>query len=77
MDIPTTVESIAAPGQPRPLRFADMSYHNMSNDQPPLHEHRDNAINNYAGVALNLPAQVQAAPPVPVCADFTFPHMYI
>ena len=48
-----------------------MGYYNMTNDQPPLHEHRDPAIDNYAAVALDLPAQAQANPPAPVCADFT------
>jgi hypothetical protein len=77
VDIPSPVESIAAQGQPRPLQFADMGYYNMTNDQPPQHEHRDPAINNYAAVTLDLPGQAQATPPAPVCADFTFPHTYI
>jgi hypothetical protein len=46
----------------------------MPNDRPPLHEHRGHAINNYAGVALDVPVQAQAAPPVPVCTDLT--HSY-
>ena len=41
----------------------------MTDDHPPVHEHRDHAINNYAGAALDVPAQAQAAPPLaaPVC----------
>ena len=53
-----------------------MGYHDIAND-PPLHEHRDYAINNYAGVALGVPTQAQAAPPDPVCADLPFPHTHI
>lgn len=46
--------------------------HDMANDQPPLHDHRDHAIDNYAGAALDVPAQAQAAPPDPVCTDLPF-----
>jgi hypothetical protein len=52
-----------------------MGYYDMANDHPPLHEHHDRAINYYAEVALDVPAQ--AVPPAPVCTDFTFPHTHI
>jgi hypothetical protein len=67
------IENPAAQGQPQDLRYADMGYYNMVNDHhPPLHERH--AINNYAGVALNVPAQAQAqaAPPAPVCPTSLF-----
>ncbi|KAF8466562.1 hypothetical protein DFH94DRAFT_780577 [Russula ochroleuca] len=62
------IENPAAQGQPQDLRYADMGYYNMVNDHhPPLHE-RHAINNNYAGVALNVPAQAQAqaAPPAPI-----------
>jgi hypothetical protein len=46
----------------------------MGNDRPPLHERHDHALNNYARVALDVPAQ---AAPAPVCTDLTFPHTHI
>lgn len=54
-----------------------MGYYNIANDQPPLHEHRDPAINNYAGVALDVPCEEQAAPPDLVRTDLTFPYTHI
>jgi hypothetical protein len=69
--------TVAAQGQPQDLQYVDMGYCNMVDDHPPLHEHRDHAINNYAGVALDVSAQAQAAPPAPVCTDLTFPHTRI
>ena len=53
-----------------------MGYYNMANDQPPVHERRDPAINNYAGVALDVPGEAQAAPPYPVRTDLIFPYMH-
>jgi hypothetical protein len=77
-NMPPPVENTAAQGQPQDLWYPDMGYYNMGNDHPPLHEHRGHAINNYdAGVALDIPAQAQAAPLPPVCIDLTFPHTHI
>jgi hypothetical protein len=71
------VENTPAQGQPQHLRFADVGYYDMANDHPTLHEHRDHAINGYAGVALDVPVQAQAAPPAPVSTNFTFPRTHI
>jgi hypothetical protein len=54
-----------------------MGYYDMVNDHHLLHEHRDHAIDNYAGVALEVPAQAQAALPVPVCLGLFVPHTRI
>lgn len=74
-DVPPPVENIVAHDHPQDLRLRYIDY-DMANDHPgpPLHEHRDQAINNYAGVALDVPAQAQAAPPAPVSTDLTFPR---
>ena len=63
-------------GHLQDLRNVDMGHYDMFNYHPPLHhEHRGHAINNnYAGVALDVPVQAQAAPPVPVCTDLTHFH---
>ena len=73
-------ENTAAQGQqPQDLQYIDTGYYNMANDRPPLHEYRDHTINNYTGVALDrgVPAQAQAAPPVPVSTDLTISHTHI
>ena len=57
---------------PPPIEYT-AGYNDIAN----LHEHRDYAINNYAGVSLDVLTQAQAAPPDPVCADFPFPHAHI
>jgi hypothetical protein len=75
--MPPPIENTAAQGQPHDLRYPDMGYCNMGNDHPLLHEHRGHVINNYAGVALDIPAQAQAAPLAPVCTDLTFLHTQI
>ena len=50
-----------------------MGYYDVDNGHPPLHDHRGHAINNHAGVALDVPAQAQAAaPPAPVCTGPAF-----
>ena len=53
----------------------------MADDYPGLvHEHRDQVIDNYVGVALDFPAQAQAqaqAAPAPVCTDLIFPRTCI
>ena len=49
----------------------------MPDNPPPPHEHRNRGINNYVGVALDVPTQAQAAPPVAVCTYITFPHTNI
>ena len=54
-----------------------MGYYDMANDHPLLHEYHDHAIDNYSGFALGVPAQAQAAPPVPVCLNFFVPHTRI
>jgi hypothetical protein len=70
------VENVAAQGQPPDLRYVDMGYYDMPNDRPPTHEHRDYGINNYAGVALDIPPQAQA-PPAAVCSDLFLLHTHI
>jgi hypothetical protein len=70
--MPPPVENHAAQGQPQDLRYVDMGYYDMGNDHP-----RDHAIDNYAGVALDVLEQAQAAPSAPVCTDLTFPHTHI
>ena len=74
--MPPPVGNTVAQGQPQDLRYVDVSHYGMANDHPPLHGHRDHAI-NYHEVALDFPAQAQAAPPVTVCTDLNFPHTYI
>ena len=54
-----------------------MANYDIANEHPPLFEHHDLAIDNYAGVALDVPAQAQAAPPDPVCTDLTFSHTHV
>jgi hypothetical protein len=54
-----------------------MGYYDVANDHRPLHEHRNHAINNRAGVALDVPAQGEAVPPAPVCTDLVFPDTCI
>jgi hypothetical protein len=49
-----------------------MGYYDVVNGHPPLHDHRGHVINNHPGVALDVPAQLQVAPPVPVCTEPTF-----
>ena len=75
--MPPPIENVAVQGQLQDLRYVDIGYNDMANDYPPLHEHRDHVINNYAGVALDVPAQAHAAPPAPVSTDLTFPHTLI
>ena len=69
--VPLPVETTAAHGRPQDLRYVD---YDMANDHPQLHEHRDHVINNHVGVALDVPARAQAAPPPPVCTDVTLPR---
>ena len=79
-DMPSPVENTAAQGQQQDLQYIDTGYYNMVNDCPPLHGHRNHAkdaINNYAGVAPDVPAQAQAGPPVPVSTDFTISYTHI
>ena len=67
--MPAPVENVGVQGQLQDLQYVDMGYNDMANDRPPLHKHRDHAINNYVGVA-----HAQAAPPAPVCTDIDFPY---
>ena len=78
VDMPAPVENTAAQGQPQDLQYIDMGY-NMANDRPPPLEHRDHTINDYAGVALDVPAQAQvaAAPTVPVSTNLHFAYTYL
>ena len=79
--MPLLVENHDAQRQPQNLQYLDMDYYDMANVHPPLpplHGHRDQAINNYAAVVLDVPAQAQAAPPAPVCTDLiasTYMHL--
>jgi len=75
--MPPPVENVVVQGQLPNPRYVDMGHNDMANDHPPLHEHRGHAINNYAGVALDVPAQAQAIPPAPVCTDLNFPYTLI
>ena len=79
VDMPAPVEYAAAQGQPQDPQYIDMGYYNVANDRPPPLEHRDHTINDYAGVALDVPAQAQAAtaPPVPVSTDLAILHTHI
>jgi hypothetical protein len=71
--MPPPIENNAAQGQSQDLQFVDVGHYDMGYDHPPpqLGEHHDNAINNYAEVAIDVPAQAHAAQPAPVCTD---PH---
>jgi hypothetical protein len=71
--MPPPVENNAGQGQLQDLQYVDLGHYDMANDHRhgPLHEHRNRAINNYAGVALDA-AQGHAAPLVPVCTDAIF-----
>ena len=75
-DIPPPVENIADQGEPQDMGYDDMGYYDVDNGHPPLHDghdHRDHAINNHGGAALDVPAQAQAAaPPTPVCTEPAF-----
>ena len=64
VNMPSPVENVAQ-GQLQDLRRVDMGYYDVPNDHPPPHDY---AINNYAGVPLDVPP----APPAVVCTDFTF-----
>ena len=63
--------------QPQDVQYLDMGYYHVVNGHPPLHENPDHAINNYAGAALDVPAQGQAAPSDPVCTNLTCTHTHI
>jgi hypothetical protein len=75
--MPPPVENIAVQGQPQDLRYVNMGLYDMANDHPAPHEYRDHAVNNYAGVALDVPAHAHAAPPAPVCIDLTSSRTHI
>jgi hypothetical protein len=69
-DMLPPVENSATQGQPQDLWYGGMGhYGDIANNhlQVPLHEHHDHAVNDYAGLALDVPAQAQAAPLAPVC----------
>jgi hypothetical protein len=68
------VEDNAAQGQPQDLQYGGMGHRDMANDHPPLHEHQNYAIDNYAGLVLDVPAQAQAAPLAPVCPGPIIPY---
>ena len=74
---PPPIESTAAQGHPRDLRYVNMGYYDMANDHPPPHEGR-NPATNFSGIALDTPTQAQAqfALPAPVCADLIFLHKH-
>jgi hypothetical protein len=67
------VENNTEQDQLQDLQYVDMGHYDMANDRGhgPLHEHRNHAINNYAGVALDA-AQGHAAPLAPVCTNVIF-----
>jgi hypothetical protein len=74
--MPPPVENYAAQRQPQNLQYLDMDYYDMANVHPPvlpLHEHRDQAIDDYAAVVLDVPA-----PPAPVCTGLiSCAYMYL
>jgi hypothetical protein len=76
-DMLPPVENTAAQGQPQDLRYGGMGHYDMANNHPSLHEHHDHAIDDYAGLVLDVPAQAQAAPPAPVCPGLIVPHTRI
>ena len=71
-DMSPPVENTVAQARPQDLGY--MGSYDMANHHPPLHGHHDRAVNNYAGVALDVPAQAQVAPLAPVCTCLTLPH---
>ena len=73
-DMSPPIENAAAQTRPQDLGYTDMGSYDMANYYPPLHEHRNHAIDNYAGAALDVPAHAQAASPAPVCTGLTLPH---
>lgn len=74
--MPPPVEYTVAQGQPPDLQYIDMGHYGMANNHPPLHGHRDHAINHH-GVVLGVLAQAQAAPPATVCTDLLLRiHIY-
>jgi hypothetical protein len=63
--MPPPIQNTTAQGQD--LGYNDVGYHyDIANYLPPLHEDYP-AIDNYAGDALDFPAQAQAGPPDAVC----------
>jgi hypothetical protein len=76
--MPPLIDNTASQGQPQVMQYDDMGCYNIANGHPPVHEYHDQAIDNYAPVALNIPVQAQAAPPTPVCTDPLFSaYMYL
>jgi hypothetical protein len=75
--MPPPVDNHVVQGQQQDLQYDVMGYYNIANDHPPPHGHRDDAINDYAAFALDVPSHAQAAPPAPVCTDLSFPHTYM
>ena len=74
--MPLPIGNTSVQGPQEDLRYVDMGF-SMANDHLPAHGHHDSAINNYAGVGLDVPAQAQAAPLDPVCTNLNFPHTHI
>ena len=71
------VQNTTGQGQPQDVHYLDMGYYHVVNGQPPLHEDHDHAINNYAGPAMSVPTQAQAATLDPVCTNLTCTHTHI
>ncbi|KAF8487028.1 hypothetical protein DFH94DRAFT_702468 [Russula ochroleuca] len=65
-DMPPPVDNHVVQGQQQDLQYDVMGYYNIANDHPPPHGHRDDAINDYAAFALDVPSHAQAAPPAPI-----------
>jgi len=78
--MPPPVDNTAPQGQPQVMQYDGMGYYNIANDNR-LHQHHNDASNDYAAFALDacldVSAQAQATAPATVCTDFIFPHTCI
>ena len=68
--MPPPVQTTAQ-GRPQDLRYLNAGYYNMTNDHPPMHNHRDHVID------VSLDVREQATPLAPVCIGHTSLHTRI
>ena len=60
------------------MGYDDMGYYDVANGHTLPHDHRGHVTNNHSGVALDVPAQAQAAAPLaPVCTEPCFAYTYL